>query len=187
VSGRMSSTAPTGSRSLPGQFSRRIRTHSDRVTDLCVSTLDALGIKGPDAGSVVAAARAHDIGKIGIPAEILMKPAPLTDEEWTLIETHPQRGANALMTCPQLKNIADLVRCHHERWDGDGYPGGLHGEEIPFGARLIAVCDSFDAMVTDRPYRRALSVQLATDILRQGQGSQWDPIIVDVFLRAVSA
>lgn len=102
------------------------------------------------------------------------------------METHPDRGAGLLARYPDFAPGVDIVRYHHERWDGAGYPHGLKGQEIPFGARVIAVADSFDAMTSDRPYRPGMPVSRAVEILRAGRGQQWDPAIVDAFLRSIT-
>ncbi len=159
--------------------------HSRRVAKLAADTLQAMGIRGPEAELVVAAARVHDIGKIGIPDSILNKPDRLTAEEEALMQTHPDRGADLLARHINFRRGVDIVRHHHERWDGKGYPHGLRGTDIPFGARVIAVADGYDAMTSDRPYRSAIPPQTALAILREGRGTQWDPVVVDAFLQAM--
>ncbi len=121
----------------------------------------------------------HDVGKIGIPDAVLEKPGPLSDEEVQLMRRHPQIGAELLSDVPLLDGEGlQVVRFHHERWDGSGYPNGLHGEEIPLGARIFAVADALDAMTTDRPYRDARSWDYALDEILRGSGSQFDPRVV---------
>ena len=121
----------------------------------------------------------HDVGKIGIPDAVLEKPGPLSDEEVQLMRRHPQIGAELLSDVPLLDGEGlQVVRFHHERWDGSGYPNGLHGEEIPLGARIFAVADALDAMTTDRPYRDARSWDHALDEILRGSGSQFDPRVV---------
>src|SRR5581483_2790892 len=112
-------------------------------------------ILGPEASLIISAARVHDIGKIGIPDDILKKPGKLTSRERAIIESHAARGADLLVRYPDFARGKAIVRHHHERWDGKGYPDGIRGLEIPLGARVIAVADSYDAMTSDRPYRRA--------------------------------
>ena len=129
----------------------------------------------------------HDIGKIGIPAAILTKPGPLTDEERVLIETHPELGERILAPIEQLEHVRPIVRACHERFDGKGYPDRLEGDEIPLEARIIFVCDAFHAMTTTRPYREALPVEEARRRLIEAAGSQFDPAIVDVCLRVLEA
>jgi putative nucleotidyltransferase with HDIG domain len=117
----------------------------------------------------------HDIGKMGIPDHILRKAGPLTHEEWEVMKTHPLLGAQILAPIKYLERAIPIVECHHERWDGSGYPRGLRGDQIPAAARVFAVVDTFDAMTSDRPYRRALSVEEAiVEIVRAG-GTQLDP------------
>jgi HD-GYP domain-containing protein (c-di-GMP phosphodiesterase class II) len=161
--------------------------HSRRVTELSERILHELRIDrdGANMPLIMAAARLHDIGKIGIPDHVLNKPGPLTPEERLIMETHPEKGADLLAQYPDFARGVAIVRHHHERWDGTGYPHRLRGAEIPFGARVIAVADGYDAMTSDRPYRPAMTPHKAAEILRGGRGTQWDPTIVDAFLRAM--
>ena len=124
----------------------------------------------------------HDIGKIGISDTILNKPAPLSEEEWQIMKKHPEIGYRIALSIPDLVPIADYILCHHERWDGTGYPQGLQGENIPLPSRIIAIADAYDAMTSDRPYKRALSKKAALDELRRNAGKQFDPTLVDLFL-----
>ena len=125
----------------------------------------------------------HDIGKIGVPLEILNKPGKLTHEEWQLLQTHVEKGYQICCAAQELHNIADMVRHHHERWDGKGYPDGLSGESIPLLSRVISVVDSYDAMVNDRPYRRGMTKAQAMEELRRCAGTQFDPNITAAFLQ----
>jgi HD domain-containing protein len=159
--------------------------HSRRVTELTIGILRELDMQGASSELIIAAARVHDIGKIGIPDRVLNKPGMLTAEERAIMETHPERGADLLRRYPDFAQGVEIVRHHHERWDGQGYPHRLKGTDIPLGARIVAVADSFDAMTSDRPYRPALPVRKAVEILRAGRGEQWDPVIVDAFLRSI--
>ncbi len=161
--------------------------HSRRVAEMSLAILQQLKIAGPEAELIVAAARVHDIGKVSVPEEILTKPTPLTQQERAIMETHVTIGAELLNRCPNFARGKEIVRHHHERWDGAGYPSKLKGMEIPLGARVIAVADSFDAMTSDRPYRRAFSHEKALQILREGRGTQWDPHLVDAFLATRTA
>ena len=129
----------------------------------------------------------HDIGKIGIPNSILLKPAPLTEDERLLIETHPELGERIIAPIDQLRDVCGIVRACHERWDGEGYPDRKAGDEIPLEARIIFACDAFHAMTTDRPYRRALDVDEALRRLREASGTQFDPTVVEVCLRVLEA
>ena len=130
------------------------------------------------------AALLHDIGKIGTPLEILNKPSGLTDEEFDIIKLHPIHSFEILREVTALKNVALWVRSHQERIDGMGYPDGLRADNIPLPSRIIAVADAFDAMTSDRPYRRAMTPQLAYAELRRCAGSQFDEKIVDIFINA---
>ena len=124
----------------------------------------------------------HDIGKIFTPKEILYKPGPLTDEEWEVMRRHPVDGAEVLEQIANLKEMALNVRYHHERYDGGGYPEGKKGQDIPIGARIAAVVDAFDAMISDRPYRKAMPVEQAIEELLRNRGTQFDPQVVDAVL-----
>ncbi|MCA1598889.1 MAG: HD-GYP domain-containing protein [Chloroflexi bacterium] len=160
--------------------------HSRRVTEYSAAILRALGLNGPEIDLIVTAARVHDIGKIGTPDAVLNKPGQLTPEERALMEQHPVQGAELLKRYRDFARGVALVRHHHESWDGTGYPDGLAGAAIPFGARVIAVADSYDAMTSDRPYRAGMPVAKAAAILRAGRDQQWDATIVDAFLCTLS-
>ena len=127
----------------------------------------------------------HDIGKIGIPESILDKPGKLTKEEYEIVKRHPEIGAEILSSIRQFEEVVPAIRHHHERYDGRGYPDGLKGEEIPVMARIIAVADAFDAMLSKRPYRDALSLNSAVKELQRNKGSQFDPQIVDILLNII--
>ena len=129
----------------------------------------------------------HDIGKIGIPSAILQKPGPLTDEEFDLVKEHPNLGAGILEPIERLADVRPIVRACHERWDGRGYPNGTAGDEIPIEARIVLVCDAFHTMTSDRPYRGRLSEDVAADRLREAAGSQFDPAVVEAFLKLFEA
>jgi diguanylate cyclase (GGDEF)-like protein len=160
--------------------------HSRRVTAYCKQILREMKLAGPDRDLILSAARVHDIGKIALPDAILNKSGPLTAEERALMQTHPERGANVLRRHKDFIRGVAIVLHHHEAWDGSGYPHKLKGTEIPFGARVLAVADSFDAMISDRPYRRGMPVARACDILRQGRAQQWDKQVVEAFLRSIA-
>lgn len=138
-----------------------------------------------DMNRIEMAAALHDIGKIGIDANILNKPGRLTDEEYEVVKTHPCKGYYALRNVEELKEEREVVKHHHERYDGHGYPDGIKGEDIPIGARIVNIADSFDAMISDRPYRKSLGLEKAVEELIVNKGSQFDPFIVDVFLSIV--
>ena len=125
----------------------------------------------------------HDIGKVGIPLEILNKPDKLADHEWEVLRTHPDKGYQIAMSSDELKPIAEMIRYHHERWDGKGYPEGLRGEAIPVLSRIIAIVDAYDAMVNDRSYRKALSPEKAQKEIRDNAGTQFDPALAEEFLK----
>jgi HD-GYP domain-containing protein (c-di-GMP phosphodiesterase class II) len=129
----------------------------------------------------------HDVGKLGIPAAILDKPGPLDAREWRVMHTHPLLGLRIVAGMPFLGPAVDVIGCHHERWDGRGYPHGLRGAEIPLAARVFAVCDAFDAMTSDRSYRRALPVERVLDELGAGAGTQFDPTVVTAFMSELEA
>ena len=131
------------------------------------------------------AAELHDLGKIAIPDEILRKPEPLDEIEWELIRKHTLVGERILGTAPSLAPVARLVRSSHERWDGEGYPDGLAGEDIPVGARIIFICDAFDAMRKEHADSPAREQQLALAEIRRGAGTQFDPQLVDLFCAVV--
>jgi ribonuclease P protein subunit RPR2 len=127
----------------------------------------------------------HDIGKVGVPEHILCKRGPLDGAEWDVMRRHPLVGAQIVAPIAFLRDALDLIRHHHERFDGAGYPDGLRGAEIPLSARIFAVADSFDAMTSDRPYRGAIGVERALGEIRCGAGSQFDPEVVRVFVRMI--
>jgi HD-GYP domain-containing protein (c-di-GMP phosphodiesterase class II) len=129
----------------------------------------------------------HDLGKVGVPDAVLLKPGPLTDLEFDLMRIHPTLGAEIIGQIPYLSGVArDVVVAHHERWTGAGYPDGLRGEEIPLAARIFALADAFDAMTNDRPYRRACSVADAAREIRASAGAQFDPNLVEAFVAVVT-
>jgi diguanylate cyclase (GGDEF)-like protein len=140
-----------------------------------------LGLPEHEITDVVHGAVLHDVGKLAVPEEILHKPGPLDDAEWEIMRRHTIEGEQFLAGIPALANVARLVRSSHERWDGGGYPDGLAGEDVPLGARIISVCDAYDAMVTDRPYRRGRGRAAALDELRRCAGSHFDAAVVDAF------
>jgi putative nucleotidyltransferase with HDIG domain len=127
----------------------------------------------------------HDVGKIGVPEEILSKPGPLTPAEWQVMRRHPQTGARVVRPLGLSPTVVDVVLYHHERWDGTGYPERLHGDEIPLVARIFSVCDALEAMTATRPYRRALPAAVALERVRLESGQQFDPAIVDALARAI--
>lgn len=163
------------------------RGHSDAVTRYSVALAEKLGLSDNDRENVKAAALLHDIGKIGTPDSILQKPGPLKMDEWQVIEDHPMIGSQILEKVQQMGSIVPGVRHHHERYDGLGYPNGLAGKNIPLLARIISLADSYDAMVSDRTYRKALSPEEALAEIKRCSGTQFDPELVDMFVDAVQA
>src|SRR4051794_15400496 len=161
--------------------------HGSKVAELAARVARHLGLAGEQLDEVVRAAELHDIGKVGIPDEILNKPGGLNAHEWEFMHQHTILGERILNAAPALRPVARLVRSSHEAWDGTGYPDGLRGEEIPLGARIVAVCDAYDAMTADRPYRAALDHDEACRELLAKAGTQFDARIVDVFLTVVDA
>jgi HD-GYP domain-containing protein (c-di-GMP phosphodiesterase class II) len=159
--------------------------HSSEVADLAVRVARKLGLGGEQLDEVARAAELHDVGKVGIPDTILNKPGPLDATEWEFMHQHTILGERILNAAPALRPVARLVRSSHERWDGTGYPDRLAGEAIPLGARIVAVCDAYEAMTADRAYRKALSPHAAREELSANAGSQFDPAVVAAFLAAV--
>lgn len=155
--------------------------HSYRVTEYSVRLARKLKIKDPEISVIAKGALLHDIGKIGVPDNILLKPGKLTDEEWEIMKKHPQLGYDMLKNIDFLEDAANIVLHHHEHYDGSGYPGGLSGKDIPLGARIFSVVDALDAMTSDRVYRKAFSFEKSFDIIRSAAGTQFDPDVVDGF------
>jgi len=160
-------------------------THSKNVTKYALAIAREMKLKPHQIEVVERAAKLHDLGKIGIHDYILTKPDKLTPEEWEEIKTHSLRGAKILEPLAFLNGVIKTVRSHHERYDGKGYPEGKKGKEIPIEARIMAVTDSFDAMLSDRPYRKALSKEQAIEELKKNGGTQFDSEVVKVFLRII--
>jgi HD-GYP domain-containing protein (c-di-GMP phosphodiesterase class II) len=152
------------------------------VRSLALDLAGRLGMSGEAARSVELGALLHDIGKIRVPESILNKPGPLDEAEWEVMRAHPLVGEQILAPISPLQGILPIVRSHHERWDGGGYPDGLAGVEIPLGARVIAVCDAWRAMNEPRPYRAPLARDVALEELRRHAGTQFDPAVVAIAL-----
>ncbi|WP_312354024.1 HD-GYP domain-containing protein [Aminipila sp.] len=157
--------------------------HSRRVSDMTEQACIALGMNEQEYENIHIAAHVHDIGKIGIPDAILMKPGKLSDEEWAYIKMHPQIGADILNKSQTLQPLSKIVLHHHESWDGGGYPSGLKKIDIPWGARIIAICDSIDAMMSDRIYRKALSSEECMNEIDKCSGRLYDPHIAKCIIR----
>ena len=161
--------------------------HAREVSDLAVAVARRLGASEELVQAIELGALLHDIGKIRIPEAVLHKRSALDDEEWAVMRTHPVVGERILAPIEALANVVPIVRSSHERWDGGGYPDGLSGEEIPLGARIVAVCDAFRAMVEPRPYRPALDLEAARAELDRCSGTQFDPSVVTALLRSLDA
>jgi diguanylate cyclase (GGDEF)-like protein len=158
---------------------------ADLVGEFATRVSRRLGLGGEELDAVARAAQLHCVGKVGIPDTILNKPGPLTRDEWEFMRQHTIVGERLLSTAPSLRPVAILVRASHERWDGSGYPDGRAGDSIPLGSRIVAVCDGYGAMISERPYRPALSHADACRELRAGAGTQFDPAVVEAFLYEV--
>lgn len=163
---------------------RYTRRHSEDVLALSLQIARELGLDDATCYHIQVAALLHDIGKIGVPDSILRKPGKLTPDEYEAVKQHALMGAGIISAVPGFEETLDAVRHHHERWDGDGYPFGLRGEDIPRLARIMAVADAFSAMTTDRPYRKGMDASAALRILQEGADTQWDPICVAAFTRS---
>jgi putative nucleotidyltransferase with HDIG domain len=155
--------------------------HAERVAAYGIEIARALGLPRPDAPEIEFGFLLHDIGKLAIPDAILYKPGPLTEEERALMARHPAVGAEIVAGIEFLADAAKVVRSHHERWDGSGYPDGLIGEQIPLAARVFAVADVLDALTTDRPYRPGSPIDEARAMIVQESGTHFDPQVIDAF------
>jgi HD-GYP domain-containing protein (c-di-GMP phosphodiesterase class II) len=162
--------------------------HSRGVVGLALAVGDQLGLDGVQQRNLEFGALLHDVGKIAIPKDIINKPGPLDAAEWNLVKTHTLEGERMLARVGGfMREVGQIVRSHHERWDGDGYPDGLRGDAIPLAARIIACCDAWSAMRTDRPYRQSLSYETALAQLHANAGSQFDPEVAAALLTVISA
>lgn len=160
-------------------------SHSQDIALLARETALRMGMNEEEANDVYWGGLLHDIGKIGIPDAILLKPGPLTEAEMAVIRRHPDQGAKIIQPIRKLARVAPIVRYSHERYDGKGYPEGLFGEEIPLGARIVAVVDAYSAMIDERVYRRALSPEDALAEIKRNAGTQFDPRVVEVFIQVL--
>ena len=159
--------------------------HTERVADYAAAIAETMDLPREAQRLIAFGAILHDIGKLGVLEQVLNKEDKLNDEEWEILKAHPEVGATIIENMEFLTGTVALVRHHHESYDGLGYPDGLKGEEIPLGARIITVADSFDAMITDRPYRKALSWSKAVKTLKVKSGIQFDPVVVDNFIELI--
>ncbi|MFC1956706.1 HD domain-containing phosphohydrolase [Chloroflexota bacterium] len=157
--------------------------HSQRVSEISAAIARELGLSQENTNKIELAGRVHDVGKIGVKESVLNKPSGLTDEEFQHIKYHPEAGERILAPIVEDEGILQIVRHHHERYDGNGYPDGFSGDQIPLGARILAVADSYDAMISERPYGGAMSVEKACAEIEWGRNSQFDPEVAGAFLR----
>ena len=160
--------------------------HTQRVTQLTASLAKMMGFKDSEILQINRGALLHDIGKMSIPDRILLKPGPLTDDEWTIMRAHPSIAYEMLSPIKYLQLSLDIPFCHHEKWNGTGYPRGLKGDKIPLSARLFAVVDVWDALTSDRPYRSAWTPGKALEYIRSEAGSHFDPDVLKHFLKLMS-
>jgi putative nucleotidyltransferase with HDIG domain len=160
--------------------------HSKATAEWARRLATSMNSDGEATEFIALCALLHDVGKIATPEAILLKPGPLTDDEWTVMRQHSAAGARILNQIPSLARCAAIVRAHHERFDGSGYPDRLSGTAIPYEARVVAVADAFHAMISERPYREPISPRAALEILAEGRGTQWDPEIVDAMIAMVT-
>jgi putative nucleotidyltransferase with HDIG domain len=160
-----------------------MRGHSDRVSFYCVKVGNLLGLSESEIEILRVAGLFHDVGKTGITDDILFKSDKLSVKEYEVIKKHPITGARILSVISMFKDVVPVVKCHHERMDGKGYPDGLKGDEIPFLARIVSVADAFDAMMSDRRYRSKLDLNTAIQQLKEGAGTQFDADVVNVFVK----
>ena len=158
------------------------RAHLDRTHDYATALAAVVDSELADDACLRYGFLLHDVGKVGVPEAILNKPGPLTEDEWLILRTHPAMGVQMVAGIKSLGPAVEVIRSHHERWDGRGYPAGLAGDRIPLSARIFAVCDAFDAMTSDRPYRTALPFERAVEQIQAGSGTQFDPDMADAFL-----
>ena len=159
--------------------------HAERLVLLSSALGKALSLTTEQMDELELLSTLHDIGKIVVEDRILNKQSPLTNMEWEQMKKHPEVGYRIAMASPELISIADFILCHHERWDGSGYPQGLAGEDIPLLSRVLAVTDSYDAMTQNRPYRKAMTREAAMEEIRKNAGTQFDPKVAEVFVEEV--
>lgn len=156
--------------------------HARRLEELCRAVGVKIELTSHQLADLALLAQVHDLGKVGIPDNILFKPGPLTDEEWEVMRGHPEKGFRIASASPDLSGIAELILKHHERWDGKGYPLGIEGSDIPVECRILSIVDAFDAMTTQRPYNRIKTSQEAIKEINDHSGTQFDPRLASIFL-----
>jgi len=159
--------------------------HLRRLSSYSEQLAVAIGLSSAQVKAIRFGGLLHDIGKISIDDAILRKPGKLTEEEYAQIKRHPEYGARIIQAMRFAGDVGPIIRHHHERWDGKGYPTGLAGEEIPIGARIVAIVDAYDAMMTDRPYRSSLGLDETMRRMREGRGREWDPVLLDRFIKLI--
>jgi putative two-component system response regulator len=157
--------------------------HTQRVTEMTLKLAQTMGMNDEQMVHVRRGALLHDMGKLGVPDQILLKPGHLTTEEWVIMREHPKYAYEMLEKVTYLQPALDIPYCHHEKWDGSGYPRGLKGEEIPLAARLFAIVDVWDALISDRPYRPAWNREKALAYIQEQSGKHFDPHVVEAFLK----
>ena len=159
--------------------------HTQRVTEMTLKLAQAMGFMELDLVQIRRGALLHDIGKMGVPDKILLKPDRLTDAEWKVMKNHPQLAFDLLQPIAYLQSALEIPYCHHEKWDGSGYPRALSGAQIPLQARLFAIVDVWDAITSDRPYRKGWSRKKALKYIQDQSGKHFDPQVVEIFLREI--
>jgi len=178
--------SPGAAALLSRQTERGLDEHALGVCRLTLATCRTLGLDEVETAAFARAALFHDAGKLEIAPWILDRRGPLSPKAWTLVCTHPARGERLVAAVPELADVAPIVRHHHERWDGAGYPDGLAGADIPLGARIIFACDALDAMTAARCYRPTLTTAAALDEVRAGAGSQFDPMVAAAVVESLA-
>jgi putative nucleotidyltransferase with HDIG domain len=157
----------------------------DRVRSISITIGKEMGLNEKELRNLELGSVLHDIGKIGTYEAILNKPEELTKDEFNVIKLHPEKGAEMLSAIKQLTEVVPSIKYHHERYDGQGYPDGLKGEEIPVLSRILCVADAVDSMLADRPYRKGMPMSDIVEELRKGSGTQFDPLVIDAFLKTL--
>lgn len=175
----------TSIKAAMSEKSQETKEHAERIAILSRAVATELNLSHYDQDRLELLATLHDIGKIGVSDQILTKAEELSDEEWSEMESHPEIGYRIAVSSPEFMTVAHCILCHHERWDGSGYPRGLSGENIPLLARILAVVDAYDAMTQDRPYRKAMTHGGAIEEIKRNFGTQFDPHIAALFVRII--
>ena len=166
---------------------RETKGHTQRVVALTQQLGASMGLTDTEMVQIRRGALLHDIGKMGVPDSILLKPGELTPQEWEIMRQHPKQAYDMLAPITFLRPALDIPYCHHEKWDGSGYPRGLNGKSIPATARIFAVADVYDALTSDRPYRKAWTKERTLEYIRAQSGHHFDPEVVEIFLKVIAA